>query len=161
MDLIKYFLGDAAYWEGISIVPVLLLGFLFLGIYFNLSVWFKLTDRTYFGTILAVGGAIVTIAGNYFLIPVAGYAGSSWAMLICYFSMTAASYLLGQRYYPIPYNVVAGMTYIAITAALVYAVSRVDFGAQILNSAFHFAVIAMYLLVVYFVEKKRFKRTAQ
>ena len=128
--------------------------------YYNLSVWFKLTDRTYYGTILAVGGAIVTIVGNYFLIPVMGYTGSSWAMLICYFSMTAASYIIGQRYYPIPYRVVTDMAYIIVTALLVVLVGRFDFGAQLLNSAFHFAVIAVYFLIVYLIEKKHFKRPA-
>lgn len=158
MDLIKYFLGDPAYFEGIGIVPILLMGFLFLGIYFNLSVWFKLTDRTYYGTILAVGGAIITIVGNYFLIPVLGYMGSSWAMLICYFSMTAASYIIGQRYYPIPYRVASDLSYIAITASLVWIVNGFDFGAQLLNSAFHFTIIAVYLLIVFLIEKKHFRR---
>lgn len=159
MDLIKYFMGDPAYFEGIGIVPVLLLGFLFMGVYFNLSVWFKLTDRTYYGTILVVGGTIITIVGNYFLIPLAGYMGSSWAMLICWFFMTAGSYLIGQRYYPIPYKVVSDVAYIAITVALVWIVNRYDFGTQVLNSAFHFAVIGVYLLIIYFIEKKHFKRS--
>jgi O-antigen/teichoic acid export membrane protein len=158
MDLIKYFIGNAKYYEGIGIVPILLLGFLFLGVYYNLSVWFKLTDRTYYGTILAVGGAVITIVGNYFLIPVMGYTGSSWAMLICYFSMTAACYIIGQRYYPIPYRVVTDLTYIVVTALLVVVVGRLDFGAQLLNSAFHFAVIAVYFLLIYLIEKKDFKR---
>ncbi|HTF21887.1 MAG TPA: oligosaccharide flippase family protein [Chryseolinea sp.] len=160
MDLIKYFLGDAAYFEGIGIVPILLLGFLFLGVYYNLSVWFKLTDKTYYGTIITVGGVIVTIVGNYFLIPVAGYTGSSWAMLLCYFLMTVANYLLGQRYYPIPYRVFSDMAYILSTALLVWVVNRFDFGAQVLNSTFHFTVVAVYLLVIYLIEKTHFKRSA-
>jgi len=158
MDLIKYFLGDPAYFEGISIVPVLLLGFLFLGVYYNLSIWFKLTDRTYYGTILAVGGAIVTIMGNYFLIPVAGYMGSSLAMLLCYFSMTIACYLFGQRYYPIPYKVFTDVAYIVLTTLLLVFVNQFEFGAQVLNSAFHFSVIVVYLMVIYFIERKHFKR---
>lgn len=160
MDLIKYFLGDPAYFEGIAVVPILLLGFLFLGVYYNLSVWFKLTDKTYYGTVLAVGGAIITVVGNYFLIPVAGYMGSSWAMLLCYFSMTVGCYILGQRYYPVPYRVVSDMSYIVFTAVLVAVVSRIQFTAQVLTSAFHFAVIAVYLLIIYFLERKDFKRPA-
>lgn len=160
MDLIKHFLGDPAYFEGIGIVPILLTGFLFLGVYYNLSVWFKLTDLTYYGTIITVGGAVITIAGNYFLIPLAGYVGSSWAMLICYFTMTASSYVLGQRYYPIPYKVVTDLAYIGITVVLVWIAGRIDLGAQVLNSAFHFVVIAVYLVIIYFIEKNRFKREA-
>lgn len=159
MDLIKHFLGDTAYWEGIGIVPILLLGFLFLGVYFNLSVWFKLTDRTYFGTILAVGGAIVTIVANYIFIPIGGYTGSSWAMLLCYFSMTVASYVIGQRYYPIPYRVATDLAYIVATALLVYIVGFVDWGSQLKNSAFHFILIAVYLLIVYFIEKKGLRQS--
>ncbi|MGC3947452.1 MAG: polysaccharide biosynthesis C-terminal domain-containing protein, partial [Chryseolinea sp.] len=143
MDLIKYFLGDPAYFEGIGIVPILLLGFLFLGVYYNISVWFKLTDRTYFGTIITIGGAIVTVLGNYFLIPRLGYFGSSWAMLMCYFSMTAACYIMGQRYYPVPYKVIPDMAYIVITALLVWFVNRMDFDSQVLNTAFHFGVIVI------------------
>lgn len=158
MDLIKHFLGDPAYFEGIGIVPILLLGFLFLGVYYNLSVWFKLTDRTYYGTIITVGGAIITIVGNYFLIPVAGYVGSSWAMLICFFSMAVACYITGQRFYPIPYRVLADTTYIAATGLLIVIVSRFDFGTQVLNTAFHFAVVAVYLLIIYLIEKKHFPR---
>jgi len=133
---------------------------LFLGVYYNLSVWFKLTDKTYYGTIITVGGVIVTIVGNYFLIPVAGYTGSSWAMLLCYFLMTVANYLLGQRYYPIPYRVFSDMAYILSTALLVWVVNRFDFGAQVLNSTFHFTVVAVYLLVIYLIEKTHFKRSA-
>ena len=160
MDLIKYFLGDPAYFEGIGIVPILLLGFLFLGVYYNISVWFKLTDRTYYGTIITIGGAIVTVLGNYFLIPVLGYFGSSWAMLMCYFSMTAACYIIGQRYYPVPYKVVPDLSYIVFTALLVWFVNRQDFDSQLLNTAFHFGVLAIYLLIVFIIEKKNFRKPA-
>src|SRR5690606_36709852 len=79
LDVLKYFLGNPAYWEGLHIVPVLLLAYLFLGVYYNLSVWFNLTDRTYYGTIITIGGTLITVIANYFLIPVAGYEGSSFA----------------------------------------------------------------------------------
>jgi O-antigen/teichoic acid export membrane protein len=109
MDILKYLLS-ATYWEGLGIVPVLLTGYMFLGIYYNMSVWFKLTDRTYFGTIITTGGAIITIALNYLLIPRFGYVGSSWATLICYFLMAGTCYLLGQKYRPVPYNGRIGQT---------------------------------------------------
>ncbi len=158
MDLIKYFLRNPAYRDGINIVPILLLGYLFLGIYYNLSVWFKLTDKTYYGTLITVGGAIITVAGNYFLIPVAGYMGSSWAMLLCYFSMTAASYYLGQRFYPIPYNVGKSLAYMAITTLLVYACGFLLFENQWIATGVHTIIIAVYLFIIYLVEKKDFKR---
>ncbi len=89
LDIFKYFLGDSKYWQGLPVVPILFLGYLFQGIYYNLTVWFKLTDKTYYATIITVAGAIITIAANYVLIPMAGYLGSSWATLLCYFSTTA------------------------------------------------------------------------
>jgi O-antigen/teichoic acid export membrane protein len=159
MDILKYFLKDPRYWEGLEIVPVLLLGYLFLGVYYNLSVWFKLTDKTYYGTIITVGGAVVTIAANYILIPIGGYMGSSWATLICYFGMTAACYFLGQRFYPIPYTVSKDLGYIIITTLLVYAVNSVSIADQWLASSFHAIVIVVYLMIIYFVERKHFKRT--
>ncbi|HEX7014002.1 MAG TPA: lipopolysaccharide biosynthesis protein [Cyclobacteriaceae bacterium] len=127
LDALKHLLRSEAYWEGLSVVPLLLTAYLFLGVYYNLSVWFKLTDRTYYGTIISLGGAAVTIIANYALIPVAGYVGSSWAALICYFSIAAACYLTGKRFYPIPYRVGMDMTYIVLTVLLVYGVNALPF----------------------------------
>ncbi|MDV3307219.1 MAG: polysaccharide biosynthesis C-terminal domain-containing protein [Cyclobacteriaceae bacterium] len=127
LDVLKIFLRSEAYWEGLPVVPILLTAYLFLGIYYNLSVWFKLTDRTYYGTIISLGGAAVTIIANYVLIPVAGYVGSSWAALICYFSVAAACYLTGKRFYPIPYRVGTDLAYIVLTVLLVYGVNALPF----------------------------------
>jgi len=161
MDVVKHiFLGDPQYWEGLDIVPVLLLAYLFLGVYYNLSVWFKLTDKTYFGTVLALGGAIITIGGNYLLIPIAGYLGSSWVTLICYFVMTVVSYLIGQRYYPIPYRVRQDMLYIIFTMGLVYAVTegiRID--NAVVSFVVHQVVLLAYLFVIYLLERREFRQT--
>jgi len=160
LDILKYFLGNEEYWQGLSIVPILLLGYLFLGVYYNLSVWFKLTDKTYYGTIISVGGAVITIAANYVLIPIAGYWGSSWATLLCFCSMAVACYVIGQKYYPIPYNVGKSVTYIAITAAIVYAVNLISINNQSLATAFHAVVFVTYLLVIYLLERKHFRQTS-
>jgi O-antigen/teichoic acid export membrane protein len=157
LDILKYFLGDPQYWEGLHIVPILLLAYLFLGIYYNLSVWFKLTDKTYFGTIITVIGMTITIVANYVLIPVAGYEGSSLAALISYGSMTVLCYFLGQRYYPIPYHVVKAMIYIALTIALVYGVNAVQIENQVAATGFHMAVILVYLIVIYLIERKELR----
>ncbi len=160
LDILKYFLGNEAYWEGLAIVPILLLAYLFLGVYYNLSVWFKLTDKTYYGTIITVGGAVITIVANYILIPIAGYMGSSWATLICFFSMTVACYLLGRQFYPIPYNVMKSMAYIVTTVAIVYAVDLVSIENQWLSTSFHTLVLMCYLIVIYLLEKKTFKQAS-
>ena len=161
MDVVKHLLlGDPQYWEGLNIVPILLVAYLFLGVYYNLSVWFKLTDKTYFGTILAIGGAVITIGGNYLLIPIAGYLGSSWVTLICYFAMTVASYLIGQRYYPIPYRVRQDVLYIIFTVAIVYAVTEgIRIENTIVSFVVHQVILLAYLFVIYVLERRQFRQT--
>ena len=160
LDILKHFLGSERYWEGLYIVPILLLAYLFLGVYYNLSVWFKLTDKTHYGTIITIGGALITIGGNYILIPIAGYLGSCWVTLICYFSMTAACYWLGQKNYPIPYNVTKSFGYIVSTVAIIYLVGLISIENQWVATGFHMAVILIYVIVVYLLENKRFKQAS-
>jgi O-antigen/teichoic acid export membrane protein len=154
LDILKYFLADSEYWVGLPIVPILLLAYLFQGVYYNMTVWFKLTDKTHYATIITVFGAVITIAANYVLIPIAGYMGSSWATLICFFSTTALCYILGQKFYPIPYNIPKSLAYIVITTLLVYAVNAVFLTEQWMATAFHAAVLLAYILIVYLIEKK-------
>ncbi|RZK31488.1 MAG: polysaccharide biosynthesis protein, partial [Hymenobacter sp.] len=99
------FLGKPEYLPGLVVVPILLLANLFLGVYYNLSVWFKLTDKTYYGTYIGAAGAVLTIALNFVLIPVFGYLGCAWATLACYFMMAALCWWLGERHFPVPYPV--------------------------------------------------------
>jgi O-antigen/teichoic acid export membrane protein len=161
LDILKYFIGKPEYWEGLSIVPILLLAYLFLGIYYNVSVWFKLTDKTHYGTYITIGGAVITIVANYILIPVAGYTGSSWATFLCYFGMAVTCYLLGQKHYPIPYTIARDVGYILFTTLLVYVVNAINIGNQWLASSFHILVIAAYLLVIYFLERNQLKGSRQ
>jgi O-antigen/teichoic acid export membrane protein len=154
LDILKYFLGDSKYWQGLPIVPILLLGYLFNGVYYNFSVWFKLTDKTHYATIITVIGAVITIAANYILIPIAGYVGSSWATLTCYFSMAALCYILGQKFYPIPYKIVTGLAYIIATTLLVYLINYIFIENQWVAIAFHTSIALTYLFVIYLIEKK-------
>jgi O-antigen/teichoic acid export membrane protein len=153
LDLLKHFIGKE-FWEGLYIVPVLLLAYLFLGIYYNLSVWFKLTDKTYYGTIITAVGAILTIALNYILIPLAGYYGSSIAAALVYGVMMIACYFFGQKYYPIPYRVMSGIAYITITYLLAIGLNSISFSNQIMATAVHSTIITMYCGAVFLIEKK-------
>lgn len=157
MDILKH-ITDEKYWEGLTVVPILLVAYLFLGVYYNISVWFKLTDKTYYGTIISIGGAVVTIFANYLLIPIAGYFGSSLATVCCYFLMTASCYLIGQKFYPIPYKITAGLAYIVITLLIVYAVNLVSIDNQLLAFGFHTIVILVFLAIVYLIEKAGLKK---
>lgn len=104
-DVIKrVFIQDPVFWEAMEIVPIVLTASLFLGIYHNLSVWYKITDRTRFGAIISIIGALLTIGINVAFIPKYGYYASAWATLAAYGTMMVLSYSMGKRYYPIPYN---------------------------------------------------------
>lgn len=104
LDVVKHFVGRD-YHEGLKVVPILLIANLFLGVYYNLSVWYKLLNKTIFGAYFSITGALITITLNFMWIPVWGYVGSAWATLICYFSMMTLSYFIGRRYYKISYDV--------------------------------------------------------
>jgi len=107
-----------AYGYGIMVVPILALSKLFLGIYYNLSIWYKLTDKNTYGALITIGGALLTIGINIVLIPYLGYFASAWATLACYTFMMVSSYLLGQKYYPIPYATKKITAYIIIALLL-------------------------------------------
>ncbi len=104
-DVLKFLLlDDKSYWEAMKVVPLIILANFFLGIYNNLSVWYKLTDRTKMGAYISIVGAVLTLALNYLLIPKFSYYGSAIATIVAYGSMMLISYVLGNRYYPIPYD---------------------------------------------------------
>ena len=155
MDWLKYFINEG-YWEGLNIVPILLLGYVFLGIYYNISIWFKVTDKTHIGTIITFGGAVVTVALNYILIPQYGIMGSSLVTLACYFSMTIACYWIGQKFYPIPYSILKDSLIIILTCAVVYLNAKLI----IENSILSIVVRGFFsLLVLYFVYRITFKKS--
>ncbi|MEA2043352.1 MAG: oligosaccharide flippase family protein [Bacteroidota bacterium] len=120
IDIAKYFI-NSNYWEGLKIVPILLMANLFLGIVYNLSVWYKLTDRTRFGAYIAGGGALITLLLNFLLIPVMGYLGSAWATFACYFFMMLISFLWGRKYYRINYDLKSIGLYIIVATAVWFA----------------------------------------
>ncbi len=117
MPWLKHFIG-ADYHSGLFVVPILLVANLLLGVVFNLSIWYKLTDRTRDGAWLALLGGGVTLVGNLLLVPRWGYAASAWTTLACYASMAALSYRWGQRHYPVPYPIGALAGYSALALGL-------------------------------------------
>ncbi len=122
LDIFKWIFTSFAnprWAEGIEIVPLLALGNIFLGIYYNLSVWYKLTDKNNYGAIITIIGAIITIVLNILLIPRFHYAGAATATFCCYFFMMVMSYQLGKKYYPVPYAVKKLSAYL-ILVILIY-----------------------------------------
>jgi len=149
-DLGPIFLRSPKYLEGLDIVPWLLGGGLCLGIYYNLSVWYKLTDKTIYGAYINIIGAVMTIGLNIWLIPVIGYMGSAITTFVVYGTMMVISYLYSRSYYPVPYKVAKGLFYLGLAGGLIIgayfwehvAMSRYVY---ILFSAGVFALAAWFL----------------
>lgn len=121
IDVLKYFINNEELWVGLDIVPILLLANIFLGIYYNLSIWYKLSEKTGFGAIISIIGALATIVLNILLIPVLGYHGSAWATLVCYALMVFISYKWGKKHYPIPYDLNKAFMYLGVSVFIVCA----------------------------------------
>lgn len=119
MEWIQYFVGEK-FREGLGVVPILLLANLFLGIFINQSIWYKLTGKTGYGAMLTIFGATITIALNVLWIPKYGYMGSAWATLICYTSMMVVSYFLGNKHYPVDYDLKRILGYLGISLTLYF-----------------------------------------
>lgn len=154
LDLIGLFLRGAEYREGLNVVPILLLAYLFLGVYFNLSIWFKLSDQTHYATKITIIGALVTIVLNLILIPIWGYTGSALATLGCYFSMSLICFFIGQRFFYIPYKTAKDLGYIIVTTLLTYGVLSLHIESQILATFFHIIIMLIYLGGIAFLERK-------
>lgn len=144
-DVLKFLLLDnKSYWEAMKVVPLIILANFCLGIYNNLSVWYKLTDRTKMGAYISIVGAFLTLVLNYLLIPKFSYYGSAIATIAAYGSMMFISYVLGNRYYPIPYDMEKIGGYLGLSI-LFSAISFYGFREN------YFVGIPLLLLFVYFV----------
>lgn len=156
LDIFKYFIGPD-FRAGLHIVPILLIANLFLGTYYNLSIWYKLTDRTKTGAWIAGAGAILTLLLNIILIPTMGYEGAAWTTLAAYASMSVAAYFLGKKHYPVPYPV-GRLTGYLLLSVLIYALSRWLAAAGITETllmryALHFILLLTFLAVTLFAER--------
>ena len=160
LDLFQYFVG-AAYREGLFVVPILLMANLLLGVYVNLSIWYKLTDRTLMGAWVTLAGSAVTVTLLFWWVPIHGFVGAAWAHLACYGIMVVLSYLLGRKYYPVPYEVGRVLGYIALGLAL-YAASRLLITGLAWPAPLTGALlIGLFLSLVYAVDGRRLLRRAR
>ena len=151
LDIFKHFVGSLFHSEdGLYIVPILLMANIFLGIYYNLSIWYKLTEKTSYGALLAIFGACITLVLNILLIPKIGFIGSAWATLFCYFTMMLSSYILGRKNYYIPYDVKRILSYIVISFIL-YRISLYFDGTMAINTVY----LLLFILIVYILEKSK------
>jgi len=150
-DFVIGFLGEAYHDErGFLVVSILLLANLFLGIFYNLSIWYKLTEKTKYGAYLSIFGAIITLILNFVLIPIIGFVGSAIATLVCYFSMSVASYFIGKRHFPIPYNLKTIGLYIFNMLGIYFFIY---FSPE--NILFNALLLVGFIIFVYLTEKPK------
>jgi len=153
IDVIKIII-PASYYEGLSVVPVILLANLFFGIYFALSLWYKLTDMTRYGAYIAIFGSVITITLNVILIPLYGYKGSAITLLICFFTMMLISYFFGKKYYPIPYNI-KRIGFYFLVAGTVFLLSKTTYALTTsVKLLLHTIYIFLFLFSVYMLENR-------
>lgn len=159
IDLLKYFIRAKSesqqliYWSGLNVVPILLLGYVSLGIYMNLSIWYKLSDQTRFGLYISGAGALVTIIFNLIFIPKYSYMAAAWVSLAAYSTMMILSYLLGQKNYPIPYNWKKNLLYLVSSALVVY-LAYVVFDRSLI---FGNVLLIAYVAAILATERKEIK----
>ena len=130
-------------------MSILLLANLFLGIYYNLSIWYKLTGKTKYGAYLSIFGAIITLVLNFTLIPIIGFVGSAWATLVCYFSMTVASYFIGRRHFSIPYQVGRIGLYLSSMLGIYFILYFSDS-----NMWFNALYLIGFIILIFLIEKQ-------
>lgn len=150
---VKSHLVPNTFWEGLGVIPPLLFGYLSLGIYMNLSVWYKLSDQTKYGLYISGIGAILTIVLNWLFIPKYSYMASAWISFIAYAVMMVLSYLWGQRNYPIPYNLKKNLVYIIISAVFVYLSFYIFKHNIFIGNAF----LILFVVGTYFAEQKELR----
>ena len=162
LDVLKWIitLRSKSWGEGMYVVLILALGNIFLGIYYNLSIWYKLTNKNLYGAVITIGGAVITVVLNIILIPQYHYLGAAIATFCCYLFMMISSYLLGQKFYPVPYAKKKLIAYLVLTV-LVVLLHR---GILLLYHPLWFSIVtgtALLILCLQFtvkIERKEFQK---
>ncbi len=150
-DFIIQFIGKEYHDErGFVVVSILLLANIFLGIYYNLSIWYKLTEKTKYGAYLSLFGAVITIVLNISLIPIIGFEGSAWATLICYFFMTVSSYFLGKKYFPVPYNIERISFYFLLMFIIYFIIITTN-----INMWYNSLYLLAFIGIIFLIEKPK------
>jgi O-antigen/teichoic acid export membrane protein len=158
LDVFKHFIRNDSYWVGLGVVPILLIANVFLGIYYNQSIWYKLSGQTRFGAYIAICGAVLTILINVLFIPVYGFYASAWATLIVYGFQMLLSYVLGQKYYPIHYNLRKFFLYFGAALLIYFLTKMIDFTDHYLRLGIHNALIIAYLMLIYSLERNSLRK---
>ena len=160
MDVLKFFIGSttSGYHEGIKVVPWLLMGNLFLGIFYTQSLWYKLTDQTHFGARFAIVGAIITILLNWLFVPTYGYMACGYAFFAASLVMTVTSYIVGQKYFPVKYDLKTLGSYLAVAVILYLMQTVIVIPGIMLRIAFNTFLLSLFFLFIWFKEQSDLRR---
>jgi len=160
IDIWKHFIRNESFWVGLKVVPILLLANMFLGIYYNLSVWYKVTNKTLAGAWITLIGATITVGFNYLFIPSFSYVACAWATFLSYGTMMVLSYTWGQKNYRIPYAWKKLVAYIVISVAFFFIHRGITLILESWLGSFIIAstLILIYLWFITVVERKEFAR---
>ena len=158
IDLLKY-ISPNDYWDSIPLLPILLVAYLLLGIYYNVSIWYKLSDNTKYGAFIAVVGMVITLGISIIFLPKIGYGASAWATLCSYVVMVVIGYLLGQKLYPINYPVAKILRDLFVIIGLLWVGHEIRLHAEISTKYISYAAMFIfYLWYAYASEKTEWKR---
>lgn len=157
LDIFKYFIPNPAYWEGLKVVPILLLANVCSGVYINQSIWYKLSGQTKFGAYIAITGAVFTLTILFIFIPIFGYMACAWATFIVYFGQMVVSYLLGQKHYPIPYNLKKFAVYSSVAILIYVLFNTVQFDSWMIDFTVRNFFILLYIGLFFWMEKPTLK----
>ncbi|RKD92280.1 lipopolysaccharide biosynthesis protein [Mangrovibacterium diazotrophicum] len=159
LDLFKTLhILDESYFSGLKVVPIVLMANLFLGIYYTLSLWYKLTDKTRFGAYFALIGAAISLTINIIFIPVFGYMASAWAVLICFVIMSVMSYFIGQKYFRVDYPIQRIGLYFLLALGL-YALSVIiPISNSVLSYLLNAVLFGIFVSVTFMLENKEFRK---
>ena len=147
LDILQY-LVSSEYRSGIMVVPIVLLCFVFQGIYFNLSIWYKLTDRTEWGAYISLIGLFFTVVGNVVFIPIYGYIAAAWVSCICFFVMMIISWFFGQKYYTITYDMKSLARYTIIGILLYFVGMNIPIDSVVLRLGLRSIILLAFLFYV-------------
>jgi O-antigen/teichoic acid export membrane protein len=147
LDIFKYIIRYD-YWDGLRVVPIVLFSFIFQGVFFNLSLWYKLTDKTMYGAYFSIVGTIIIVVINILFVPVFSYMASAWAGFICYFVMMVISYYYGQKYMPIKYDLKSIGLYVGVAMGLYAASFLVNTPYTLLNLAYKTVLLMVFMVLL-------------
>lgn len=147
LDVLQYLIRSD-YREGLVVVPIVLVCYIFQGIYFNLSFWYKLSEKTNWGAIIALIGSVATVAGNIIFVPMYGYIGSAWVAFVCFFLMMVISWVLGQKYYPIVYDLKSAGRYAFLGMVFYLAGMYVPIDSLVLRLVYRSVLLLLFVALV-------------